>query len=213
MTTHTNNWVGSPARVLVSDVIHPILQILSVATQKIVAEKLVNAQQNENTITEQLCKTMIEEKNRRNATLRIEEEVGTFHTIAGRIDFKIIYDFDERNYFGIECKRLSGQRKGQLDREYVTEGLMRFVDGKYSQGHPWGMMLGYVIDGTCQRAIELVQERVDEYRNQLRVEAKFDTETQFGDYLHLYHSRHRQNATNELISLLHYFFALMPASG
>jgi len=202
-----NNLIGSPALNLVQEVVKPILQIVSIASKQIVDQQLVHASFLENKITEQLCKTMIAVKNRLNKRLRIEEEVGTFHTTeTGRIDFKIIYDIDERNYFGIECKRLSGKRKERLDREYVTKGMMRFITGKYSYSHQWGMMVGYVISGTCKRVIQLVRERIDEYKKPLRIENEFAGETRFGRYPFLYSSHHQQEVTNTLITLLHYFF-------
>lgn len=210
MIPEFNNQVGNPALDLVYEVVEPILLIISIASERIIDERLVNAQSSENEITEQLCKKMIEEKTRLNKKLRIEEEVGTFHTIAGRIDFKIIYSPDEREYFGIECKRLRGKRRG-LDKKYVTEGMMRFVRGKYSYAHQWGMMVGYVIDGTCERAIQLVRERIDEYRVSLHIEEEFAIETRFGNYPFLYSSRHRQQITSTILTILHYFFDIPPA--
>ena len=58
-------------------------------------------------------------------------EFGVDDTEQGWIDLVIMYSFREDQYFRIECKRLSGQRKGQLDRHYVIEGMMRvdFVVG------------------------------------------------------------------------------------
>ena len=83
---------------------------------------------------------------------------------------------------------------------------MRFVAGKYGYAHQWGMMVGYVISGTCERAIEFVQGRIDEYRTILCVKQDFAPETRFGVYSFLYSSRHQQEATNTLITLLHYIF-------
>jgi len=76
-----------------------------------------------------------EKKQRGIANLRVEEEVGTRSSPGspkpeGRIDVKVIYSFDEDEYFGIECKRVGGNRARDLAREYVTEGVLRFVGGK-----------------------------------------------------------------------------------
>ena len=194
-----------------------ILQLVSIAANRIVKERLVDAKWEENKITNQLRQKVIEEKNLLNEERggEIEGEVGTFHTIEGRIDIKVIYDWDEKNYFGIECNRLSGKNKG-LDKKYVTDGLMRFITGKYSQGHQFGftrgMMLGYVINGTCERAIQLVQERIDEHRVCLRIEKEFTRETRFNDYPTLHSSRHRQKITTTIIMILHYFFEIPQTS-
>ena len=46
----------------------------------------------------------------------------------------------------VEAKRL--RANGQLPRLYVTEGMQRFLDGRYgSQGIP-GIMIGYLLDGS-----------------------------------------------------------------
>ena len=208
MIPEFSNLTGSAAPDLIRGVIEPVLQIVHIAARRIVDEQLVDATFSENQISRQLCEKMREEKTRQNRRLQILEEVGTFHTTAGRIDFMIIYDLEGDSYFGIECKRLSGKRRGRLDREYVTQGMMRFVTGKYSRRHPWGMMFGYVISGPRSSAIQFVRERVDEYRTRLRIEKEFAAETQFSDYPFLHSSSHRQEITNTLITLLHYAFEI-----
>lgn len=210
---YSRRTIGHSSTDFVYGVVATILRLVSIAANRIVKEQLVDSKWEENKITNQLRQKVIEEKNILNEgrggelSLRIEGEVGTFHTTEGRIDIKVIYDWDEKNYFGIECKRLSGKYKG-LDTKYVTEGLMRFITGKYSQGHQWGMMLGYVIDGTCEKAIQLVQERINEHRACLRIEKEFTRENRFNDYPTLHSSRHRQKITTTIIMILHYFLEI-----
>lgn len=68
----------------------------------------------------------------------------------GRIDIRFIHGHDESVYFAFECKRLNvpinGGRKA-LASEYVEEGMMRFVTGKYASGLKQGGMIGFVMDG------------------------------------------------------------------
>lgn len=69
----------------------------------------------------------------------------------GRIDFAAFWDHDPEKYLGYEAKRLNiktaaGRARG-LATEYVTKGLVRFVEGQYSAGLPVGCMLGYVLGG------------------------------------------------------------------
>lgn len=47
----------------------------------------------------------------------------------------------------IECKRVAG-RDTHLCREYVVEGIDRFIQEKYGQNHAIGFMVGYVLSGT-----------------------------------------------------------------
>nr|VFK43807.1 MAG: hypothetical protein BECKTC1821D_GA0114238_101833 [Candidatus Kentron sp. TC] len=56
----------------------------------------------------------------------------------------------EKRSFAIECKRLGEPVKGRnLNREYVTKGVIRFQhpDWKYGQKLPDGLMIGYVQNG------------------------------------------------------------------
>ncbi len=70
---------------------------------------------------------------------------------------------DEDIYFCLEAKRLnalvSGVRRS-LANEYVTEGMQRFVDGKYSRFVRHGGMLGYVLDSEVARAIKNVETNI-----------------------------------------------------
>lgn len=53
----------------------------------------------------------------------------------------------------IECKRLAGDDT-HLCREYVTEGMDRFKNGKYGENHAAGFMAGYLLKGDEQDAAE-----------------------------------------------------------
>lgn len=53
----------------------------------------------------------------------------------------------------LECKRVA-EGNTTLAREYVVEGIDRFRTGKYAENHRRGFMVGYVLTGTPQGAIE-----------------------------------------------------------
>jgi hypothetical protein len=53
----------------------------------------------------------------------------------------------------IECKRIAGSDT-HLCREYVVEGVDRFVIGKYGENHAVGFMVGYVLSGTSSEAVD-----------------------------------------------------------
>ena len=52
----------------------------------------------------------------------------------------------------IECKRVAGSDRA-LCRLYVTEGIDRFVTGKYSGGHAIAFMCGYLQSGDVELAV------------------------------------------------------------
>lgn len=65
---------------------------------------------------------------------------------TGRADIRIMLktDFEKRDaYYLVECKRLDGSRN--MNKEYVEEGVARFVSRKYSAYYGKGMMLGFVV--------------------------------------------------------------------
>ena len=47
---------------------------------------------------------------------------------------------------------LTSRGREELVGEYVDDGLMRFVSGRYSNGLPLAMMLGYVMNAHTERA-------------------------------------------------------------
>lgn len=74
---------------------------------------------------------------------------------SSSIDFVLTVGDDEEVYLAYECKRLNvpyAARVRSLCVPYVTEGLMRFVTGQYSNGLPMATMIGYVMNGDNDRA-------------------------------------------------------------
>lgn len=53
----------------------------------------------------------------------------------------------------IECKRIAGSDT-HLCREYVVEGVDRFITGKYGANHGIGFMVGYVLSGTGDQSAD-----------------------------------------------------------
>lgn len=83
----------------------------------------------------------------------------------GRIDLKFLPAVSAREevYLAFECKRLNAVANGvrrSLAPEYVTEGMMRFVTGRYAGSVLHGGMLGYVLDGRCDDAIRRVAANI-----------------------------------------------------
>ena len=75
-------------------------------------------------------------------------------------------------YFSFECKRLNvTTASGMRSRagEYVREGMNRYVEGTYARGLRDGGMLGYVMDGNVDHAIEGVRQTIHRYRKELQI--------------------------------------------
>ena len=62
-------------------------------------------------------------------------------------------------YFCLECKRLNVINDGQVrpyTSEYIIHGMLRFIRGQDAAQMRHGGMLGYVLDGNVEQAIENV---------------------------------------------------------
>jgi hypothetical protein len=83
-------------------------------------------------------------------------------TILGRIDITLqfLHQFgDEDAYVAVECKRVRAQ-DASLNASYVSQGVDRFVTGKYAAGHEWGFMLGYVLRLPVKDIVDYVDGRI-----------------------------------------------------
>ncbi|MGI0493490.1 hypothetical protein ACN4EG_17040 [Alkalinema pantanalense CENA528] len=197
------------------NIIATVLDITMVGWSYVISSGKVNISSTEPEIAGHLGREMTAEKNRRlglKNQIRIEEEVGTRSSPTsdkpeGRIDIKIIYSFNEAEYFGIECKRVSS-RDNSLAKKYVDEGIMRFVTGKYSPGHDWAAMVGFVIDGNSSDCINLIRNYLTQKCQETCMEKDWALDTNFGTTQDIYRTSHRQQGRSFLFKLLHLFLVI-----
>ena len=76
-------------------------------------------------------------------------------------------------YFAIEAKRLRVSYKGKVNSQtakYVTDrqGMMCFVDGRYSKGLTSAAMLGYIFDGDVVKARDEITKQISKYHSKLK---------------------------------------------
>jgi hypothetical protein len=120
----------------------------------------------EETITRRFRNTLRQERDFRKLPVRLDRECWLDEEasaeVLGRLDLRLTAAGQVREdvYFAFECKRLnvlfpSGKRS--LASDYVEEGMMRFVESQYSPEQETGGMLGYVMDGQTDAAIEAVE--------------------------------------------------------
>ncbi|TAE55059.1 MAG: hypothetical protein EAZ87_20955 [Nostocales cyanobacterium] len=198
---------------LPKDIIAAVFDITITAWSKVISNKEINISSTEPVIAGYLGRAMTKEKNSRpklKDKIRIEEEVGTrsFSNSPkpeGRIDIKIIYSFHENEYFGIECKRVTSKNK-KLAEKYINDGVMRFVNGKYSPGHDYAAMLGFVIDGNIHKCINLIRYYLENTK-EICLKENWTEEESFGTKHDIYRTRHLQNEQN-LMSILHLFLII-----
>lgn len=128
-------------------------------------------------------------------------------TASGFIDFafKDTWLWGKRGYFGMECKRVSGKDSG-LAREYVNEGIHRFVEkGKYSPHHSHASMAGFVIDGNVRGSVGKITGYLRQKKKEMQLSRKWQRERGFGRHRHLYSTSHIQEDNGNVIMILHLF--------
>lgn len=201
---------------LPKDIMSAVFDITMIAWSKVIASREINISSDEPIIAGYLGKAMTKEKNSRpklKERIRIEEEVGTrsFPNLPkpkGRIDIKIIYSYNENEYFGMECKRVSSTKPDRdLAKDYVLKGVKRFVEGTYSLGHDYAAMLGFVIDGKINDCIDLICDRLNKYKNDICLKEDWVDEQSFGTTQNIYRTSHLQNG-QDIISILHLFLVV-----
>ncbi len=128
-------------------------------------------------ITRMFCRHLCARKNASRDlpfTIWHESELGdAAGRQVGRIDLRFCHGYREDVYFAFECKRLnvvgnSGSRHS-LATEYVQEGMLRYLEGKYAGGLDKGGMLGYVMDGDVSSAIGAVGRSITVQRARLKL--------------------------------------------
>jgi hypothetical protein len=212
-----NDIILSSAVYLPKDIMSAVFDITIIAWSKVIANQEINISSTEPVIAGYLGRAMTKEKNSRpklKDRIRIEEEVGTrsFPNVPkpkGRIDIKIIYSYNENEYFGMECKKVSStEPKRYFATDYVLEGVKRFVEGTYSIGHDYAAMLGFVIDGKVTECIDLIRDRLNKYKNNISLKEDWVDEPGFGKTQNIYRTRHIQDGQNNLMTILHLFLVV-----
>ena len=83
-------------------------------------------------------------------------------SVLGRIDIvmQFLHQFGEEDaYVAVECKRV---RPGDstLNGRYVSQGVDRFLTGKYAAGHERGFMLGYMLALPVRDVVNFIDRRI-----------------------------------------------------
>jgi hypothetical protein len=211
--------VGQSNDQALRNIIATVLNVAINSWSNIMARGEICESSTENDIAGCLGREMISIKKRifgEEAVFRIDEESGTRSVDNppkpdGRIDIKIIYSFVESQYFGIECKRVN-DKGNDLAKKYVSKGLMRFVTGKYSPGHEWMGMIGFVVDGKPDQAIERICDFLSITRRRTHIKGDLIEEKRFGNYPYLYRTCHSQRGNISPITILHLFLEIKPSS-
>ena len=154
---------GIPRFKLSRDHVATIVDLLCRGSRRTRANVILGI--SEPNITKCLRKNIRIEKHDLNLTnLEIHREVTVDSSSGeeGRIDIVIRFreQFgEEDDYVAVECKKVRA-RDANLNIRFITEGMDRFAEGKYSEGHERGFMLGYVLRLPVEDILEYLNLRI-----------------------------------------------------
>lgn len=192
------------------------LRILYDAWPATVADTQVTRTSDEDVISNVLRWKMAEAKKRYNPMpeIRFERESQSddpkFDTPLGLVDIKVLYTWGDETYLTMECKRITST-DNSLALKYVRNGVNRFTSGKYSPGHAFGIVVGYVIYGNAEGCAERVSKMLEkEPANETGYDADFGwkSDDALVDGQRLYRTRHHQRVGSNVIELIHAFVSL-----
>lgn len=150
-----------------------------------------------------------------NLQIRGEHELEDMATkdpaLLGRIDITLqfLHQFgDEDAYVAVECKRVHSSDTA-LNGKYVSQGVDRFVSGKYAAGHDWGFMLGYVLALPASGIVKTIDDRIQKAYG---AAAALSHETAHSLALAVLQGALVQNVSHT-IQLRHVFVDMTPAAG
>lgn len=173
----THQMVGTYERLFPQLHIPIILLLILQAGKKI---RKQTATDHEDWLTTRLYRQLIHEPLFRDGPLQIylqpdivdSDADPEINTPEGRLDLQVSCGLGYEVYFAIEAKRLrvslpSGLFSG--GREYVKNGMMRFVTGQYAPLMQAGAMLGYVYDAKIENARADIDRQIQKMEKKLRI--------------------------------------------
>ena len=191
------------------------LDFLTEGAAKLRTKRIITAKTLENPITYQLCYEMDQlQKTHQSDILHLwwDPRVNTQNDPNDplsrcEIDIKFRwaeYPSDNDHYLAVEAKRLFGKGSSRAD-DYVDEGVMDFVSGKYGRGHSYGIMLGYVLVGPLIKVITAVKDAMTARKVRTEEHRAFMLDNSLCRHPHTHHSTHLQHQTALPITLIHVF--------
>jgi hypothetical protein len=194
-------------------VLRTVLDLVVAAWPTDAVHSMITTASSEDEITDALCREINAEKARRNIdNLDFHREpqsnLRQDGLPLGYIDVKFVYNFWSRtDYFALECKKVSA-RLETPGKKYIDDGVVRFVEEKYSPGHSWGGMAGYVIDGDAATCACLIESLLTTHNTtHTAIHETWRRETGLSNYGDLYRTCHRQQRCGKLITILHVLLA------
>jgi len=212
-TASSDYYVGKPSLAIPIQYVKAALTLLIAGAKRLQQQKIIHDKMHESSeITPRLASEMIAEQRAGYCDIiRFDFEVEHLSNPADpksvcRLDFKFTWNnYDYEAYLAVEAKRLRGKGKS-LAYKYVDEGVMDFVDGKYSRGHNYGIMIGYVVLAPLDNAVAKVITAMNARKTATYENSPCRIDNSFCSHPYTHHSSHLQPGRTKPIILIHIFF-------
>lgn len=192
------------------------LRILHDAWPATVKDTRVSRTADEDSISNVLRWKMVDAKNRLDPIPEMEfiresqSDRAELDTPLGLIDIMVSYTWDESTYLTMECKRVTST-ENSLALKYVRNGINRFASGKYSPGHAFGIVIGYVVCGNptgCADRVSMTLAKEPESETGYDTEFGWQADDELIESRRHFRTHHRQQGLGNVIELIHSFVSL-----
>jgi hypothetical protein len=149
-----------------NDGISRLLEIISISYNNLRGRNVITSKMSENEITEELYTEILVIWRQSSVPITlvpVRPKIDRTYAVERgepAIDFCFRDRYTRESFFGFECKILD-EGDNRLYREYIENGLGRYLQGKYSSGSSAGSLIGYIRSGDVTAIISEVGKRVE----------------------------------------------------
>ncbi|RLG29667.1 hypothetical protein DRO03_06675 [Methanosarcinales archaeon] len=173
------DYVGSPSFSIPRGYLKIALNLLISGTKRIKRNYSFSPDTLENPITRKRVAEMHAEQDETEHRIRVDIFPGILSKPDELAELDIRFTWDDHrpnSYLAVEAKRLRGM-VATLAGPYVEEGVMDFINGKYSRGHNYGIMLGYVLSKPIEKAISTVRGALQKRKEKTNETSPFNVDS------------------------------------
>ena len=123
---------------------------------------------------------------------------------APTIDIVFKSRYFERRFLCFECKLVAHSNRSQLV-DYIREGMMRYINEKYSNEEPIAAMIGYTFENAVDLIVNAINNKILKLDGLTQSDKIIEKRFDFTDFANSYFSRHSRK-TKCPIELIHMFF-------
>lgn len=117
------------------------------------------------------------------------------------IDFVFRRGYQESSYLAFECKIVDDEKDRSI-QEYIDQGLMRFLSGKYARNETVGGMIAYLINSEITSCVLKINEQIKQNMDDSNCLVKSSVAPGFDG---IYQSNHKKPPLSVLFLIYHVF--------